>query len=129
MRDPWTAGPFAALVAVALVYLLGARALWKRAGRGHGARPADIAAFIAGMASLLVAGTPWLHEAAERSLPAHMAQHLLLMVVAPPLLILARPFPVLLFALPLSARVRVGKPLGRAGRLALTTRGVALAAV
>jgi putative membrane protein len=129
MRDPWTAGPFAALVAVALVYLRGARSLWKRAGRGHGARPADIAAFTAGMASLIVAATPRLHEAAERTLPAHMAQHLLLMVVAPPLLIIARPLPVLLFALPLRARIRLGRPLGRGGRLALSASGVVLAGI
>src|SRR4051812_5964852 len=127
MRDPWTAGPLAALVAVALVYLRGARSLWKRAGRGHGARPADIAAFTAGIASLIVAATPRLHEAAERTLPAHMAQHLLLIIVAPPLLIIARPLPVLLFALPLKARIRLGRPLGHAGRLALSAPGVMLA--
>jgi putative membrane protein len=129
MRDPWIAGPLAALIAISFVYVRGVRTLWRRAGRGRGARPAEIAAFTAGMASLSVAATPRLHEAAERTLPAHMAQHLLLMVVAPPLVILARPFPVLLFALPLKARIRLGKPLGRAGRLARSTQGVALAAI
>lgn len=129
MRDPWIAGPLVALIAIALLYVRGARRLWRRAGRGRGARPAEIAAFAAGIASLIVAGAPRLHEAADRTLPAHMAQHLLLMVVAPPLMILARPFPVLLFALPPRARVRLGRPLGRAGRLALTTPGVALAAI
>jgi putative membrane protein len=129
MRDPWIAGPFVALIAIALVYLRGACTLWRRAGRGHGARPVEAAAFAAGTASMIVAATPRLHEAAERTLPAHMAQHLLLMVIAPPLLIFARPFPVLLFALPPNARVRLGKPLGRAGRLALSTPGLALAAI
>jgi putative membrane protein len=129
MRDPWIAVPLVVLLAVALLYLRGVRALWKRAGRGRGVRPAEVAAFTAAIASLIVTATPRVHEAAERTLTAHMAQHLVLMVVAPPLLVLGRPLPVLLFALPLRARGSVGKPLGRAGRLALSTRGAAVAAI
>jgi putative membrane protein len=129
VRDPWIAAPLIALIATLLVYLRGLGVLWSRAGHGRGARPAEVAAFTCGMAFLIAAAAPRFHEAAERTLPAHMAQHVLLMVIAPPLLVLARPFPVFLFALPQRARSRVGRPLGRAGRRALSPPGVALAAI
>jgi len=67
---------------------------------------------------------------AHERFSAHMVQHMLLIVVAPPLLLLADPFPAVLWALPARARAGVGRlvarhaPLGRVWR-ALTRPAVA----
>ena len=59
---------------------------------------------------------------AHERFSAHMVQHMLLIAVAPPLLLLADPFPVVLWALPARARsvagrlVAAGTPLGSAWR-------------
>ena len=51
----------------------------------------------------------WAHV----SLAGHMTQHMLLLAVVPPLVLLARPLPQFLQALPLSLRRRVGPVAGR----------------
>jgi cytochrome c oxidase assembly factor CtaG len=66
-----------------------------------------------------------------------MAQHMLLVTVAAPALLLAEPFPAVLWALPRPARVRAGRwlhraaPAGRvlAGATAMTVTWIAYAAV
>lgn len=45
-----------------------------------------------GMLALVAASTPWVEEAADRTFLGHMGQHLVLWVVAPPLLLAAHPF-------------------------------------
>jgi putative membrane protein len=52
---------------------------------------------------------------AELSFTAHMAQHQLLMMGAPPLLLLGAPFPFILWALPPRLRRRVGALVTRPG--------------
>jgi putative membrane protein len=75
--------------------------------------------FTAGLAAVAVAMAPPFEAAAGRRLSAHMAQHLVLMLVAAPLLVAARPGSVLLGALPVRARARIGRILHRpAGRRA-----------
>ena len=56
--------------------------------------------FVAGEIALFVAIASPLHELAEISLMAHMIQHVLLMMVIPPLILLGAPHIVLLFGLP-----------------------------
>jgi putative membrane protein len=56
--------------------------------------------FLAGEIALFVAIASPLHELAEISLMAHMIQHVLLMMVIPPLILLGVPHLVLLFGLP-----------------------------
>jgi cytochrome c oxidase assembly factor CtaG len=56
--------------------------------------------FVAGEIALFVALASPLHELAEISLMAHMIQHVLLMMVIPPLIFLGAPHLVLLFGLP-----------------------------
>jgi len=56
----------------------------------------------------------WAHV----SLAGHMTQHMLLLAVVPPLVLLARPLPQFLQALPLSVRRRVGPVAGRVYQLA-----------
>ena len=55
-----------------------------------------VACFVAGVAAILAALLPPIDVYAERSLTAHMVQHLLLVSVAAPLLVLGRPVTVLL---------------------------------
>src|SRR3954451_5838951 len=80
------------LVAVTLAYAV--PALRSTAGEGPGRAPTtlELAAFLAGMAVLAAALVSPLDGAAERRLSPHMAQHLLLVSVAAPLLVAGRPF-------------------------------------
>ncbi|HEV3450120.1 MAG TPA: cytochrome c oxidase assembly protein [Acidimicrobiia bacterium] len=67
------------------------------------ARPVRVLAFGTGFAVTVVALAPPLEAVAETSLTAHMAQHVLLLAVAPPLLVAGRPGSVLARGLPLVA--------------------------
>ena len=62
------------------------------------------AAFIAGLALIVSALSSPFDGAADRLLWAHMAQHVLLVVVAPPLVVLGAPWMPLWLGLPLSVR-------------------------
>lgn len=104
--DPLVLG---GLLAAACLYGRGAAGIWRRAGFGRGLRPQQFALFAAGLAALLVALVGPLEGAATDLLAAHMVQHMLLMVVAAPLLILAAPQTALLWGLPQAWRRRLGK--------------------
>lgn len=73
-------------------------------GRGYARSPALRArhaiAFLGGWFAIAIALVSPLDRAAERSFALHMVQHELLMLVAPPLLILGRPFAALAVTLP-----------------------------
>jgi putative membrane protein len=83
-----------------LTYALGVRRLWRRAGIGRGLGVFHVASFALAMSVLLLALLSPLHHLAEERLWAHMVQHELLMVVAAPLLIGARPLVALRLPLP-----------------------------
>lgn len=72
-----------------------------------------LALFLCGWATLAVALVGPVEHWAGSSLAGHMTQHMLLLAVAPPLLLLARPMPQYMQALPGGARRLVGPPLGR----------------
>jgi cytochrome c oxidase assembly factor CtaG len=78
-------GPVAALGAAALLYAAGVR----RAPRGWPV--VRLAAFLGGLATLAVALLSGLDTYSERLLTVHMAQHLLLMLLAPALLLSGAP--------------------------------------
>jgi cytochrome c oxidase assembly factor CtaG len=110
-HDLWSAWTWSPAITIPLVvtlalYVVGTRALWARAGRGHGVRGAQVAAFLAGWLALVVALVSPLHALGESLFSAHMAQHELLMTVAAPLLVLGHPLVPALFALPASSRRR-----------------------
>ena len=88
------------LSAFALLYALGVRRLWRHAGRGRGVSAWNVAAVTAGFATLAFALLSPLHHLAEEKLWAHMVQHELLMVVAAPLLVAARPLGALAWVRP-----------------------------
>lgn len=75
-------------------------------------------AFGTGWLILTVAVVGPLEHAANKSLAAHMIQHMLLIAVAPPLLLWARPLPVLLAGPPRGLRQQVAGPALRVYRRA-----------
>jgi putative membrane protein len=100
------------LVASAALVALGTRRVWARAGVGRGVTWAQAAAFSAGWLALVVALVSPLHPLGGVLFSAHMTQHELMMVVAAPLLVLARPLAALAWALPPGGR----RALGAVGR-------------
>ena len=107
----WTWEPLTvALIAVSgLLYAMGVRALWRRAGTGHGIRQWQAASFGAGLLALtigLLSPLAWLSEVL---FSAHMTQHEVLMLVAAPLLVFGHPLIALVWALPRSWRDAAGR--------------------
>jgi putative membrane protein len=91
------------LVAIVVAALLYARGLRRRAGRRRRSR-AEAALFAAGLGALAVAVTPPLASLDEELFWAHMSQHVLILAVAPPLILLGRPGATIWRALPLKPR-------------------------
>src|SRR6185312_9195081 len=96
----WTPSVAVALALCAAWYALGVRALWRRAGVGHGVRRRQAASFGAGILTLAIALLSPVEALAETLFSVHMVQHLLLMIVAAPLLALGEPLLPALWALP-----------------------------
>jgi putative membrane protein len=97
------------------------RGWWRLRARGHPPRAWRLAAYVLGV--LTIAGALIaLDELADERFSLHMAQHLLLMMVAAPLLALGDPLPLVLWGLPRRARVAVAATLrpGAAVRRALS---------
>jgi len=97
--SPWTV---AALLASAAVYLRGYRVL-----RGAGSRrigPREASAFLGGLSALFIALESPIEPLTSLLLSMHMAQHLLLMLVAAPLIVLGAPELPTLIGLPESVR-------------------------
>lgn len=99
----------AVIAVVAWWYAVGVRRVWRHAGVGLGVRRWEVAAFFAGLVATGVALSPPVDGAADRSLTAHMVQHLLLMTVAAPLLVVGEPIPPLVWALPGRLRRRAAR--------------------
>ena len=71
-----------------------------------------LAAWMGGVACVLVASLPFMEALAEESFTGHMVQHLLVIVVGAPLLVLARP----VHTLGLAGWLPTGSRLGPTGR-------------
>ncbi len=97
-------GPLVASLLLAAAYALGVRRIWARAGRGRGVRIAQARAFAAAIVVLLAALVSPFDAVADALFSAHMAQHLLLILVAAPLLALANLPLALAWAPPAGAR-------------------------
>src|SRR5262245_39801820 len=85
-------------IAAAILYARGWLTLGRRLPDRFGV--GRLVAFVAGLACLLVAGSAPLEALAQRRLSAHMIQHMLLMMVAPPLLWMGAPVAPVLLGLP-----------------------------
>jgi putative membrane protein len=120
MSGPWhlDACCILAVLVVPLLYTLGVLQVWRRAGAGRGVRPAEIALFGGGWLAVATSVLSPLHGLGQHVFAVHMIEHELLVLVAAPLLVLARPAPVLLWALPTSWRYAArGVTTGAPGRL------------
>ena len=93
--DPWIITP---LLLTAGIYLRGWRELHRRLPRRYAVW--RLIAFQGGLLTLFLALASPLHSLAELLLQFHMIQHLLLMMVIPPLLLLGAPVLPLLRGLP-----------------------------
>jgi putative membrane protein len=116
--------PLAILTAL---YALGWWRLARRAPRSLGVRRPMTA--LVGLAALGLALLSPLDRLAETLFVAHMTQHMLLMMVAAPAVLLADPFAIVVWALPRSARP-LGRLVGRAslaGRLWRTATAMSVA--
>ncbi len=101
------------LAAVGLLYAWGLYALWRRAGVGRGVPVWRALAYFAGVEVLTFALTV-LDGRADTFFAWHMVQHLLLITVAAPLLVLGTPLYVLAWVLPLAWRRRAARAWHRA---------------
>ena len=108
---PWLA---VSLCVTAAVYLHGWRSLHRRDPvRWHAGRPA---AFLGGLAAIYLALASPIEPFAALLLQVHMLQHLLLMMVAPPLILLGWPLLPMLRGLPAPIRTYWVAPLLRCAR-------------
>jgi putative membrane protein len=109
----WNVDPavLAALAVAAWAYWRGLRVLWGRGTSRRGVKPWQAAAFGAGLAAVFVALVSPLDALSEDLLSAHMVQHLLLMLVAAPLLVLGSPAIAVSQAVPERWRRRLRVPM------------------
>lgn len=105
----WEPSIILGLVVAGWLYARGLTALWTQAGVGRGVRCWQAAAFAGGLAALVIALVSPLDALADDLVSAHMVQHLLLIVVAAPLLVLGRPLVAALWALPPPWRKAAGQ--------------------
>lgn len=103
--DPYVLVP---LALAAFAYGRGIHALWRRAGIGRGVGRWEAGAFAGGMAALFFSLVWPLDALGEVMFSAHMAQHLVLMNVAAPLLVLGSPMQAMFRALPRAGRRAIG---------------------
>jgi cytochrome c oxidase assembly factor CtaG len=116
------------ITVAAALYAIG----WWRLSRRSPAPLAPVRALFAGggLACVAVALLSPIAALAHRLFVAHMVQHMLLIAIAAPALLLADPFPVVVWALPANARMRARRWLTRAspfGRIARTLTSPLLA--
>ena len=107
----WTWSPtvLAGLALGAWLYARGLRALWRRAGRARVVRPWRAWCYAAGLAAIFVALVSPVDAVGAALFSVHMIQHLLLMMVAAPLIVLGDPLLVTLWALPVRWRRGIGR--------------------
>jgi putative membrane protein len=109
--DPWITLP---LLAAAVLYGAGSFRLWQRARVVRTRRVWRSLSYVAGWLSLAAALVSPLHVLGEQVFTAHMIEHEVVMTIAAPLLVLARPGGTFLWAFPAGIRHRLGR-LVRAG--------------
>lgn len=105
----WTNDPFviATLSVSSFVYTVGLSRLWSTAGVGAGIRRPEALAYYLGQISLVIALVSPVDRLSDLLFSAHMAQHELLLIVAPPLIVLGKPVVALAWALGPRYRARI----------------------
>lgn len=109
----WTLDPLAlsTITFSTAVYTRGLFVLWRSAGIGRGIRRLEASAFYAGQFSLLIALVSPIDRLSDLLFSAHMTQHEILLVVAPPLLVFGRPIVALGWACGAKRRASVMRAL------------------
>lgn len=125
-------GVILGLSVMTLGYGLGVQRLWRSAGTGHGISWAALSCFASGTMVLVLALVSPLDAIADSLQSAHMVQHMLLIVVAPPLLLLGEPLLAFAWMLPRAPRIFLARKwmrltVLRRGAGMLTTPAVAFA--
>jgi cytochrome c oxidase assembly factor CtaG len=104
---PWSLDPSLVYVALAAgLYVLGSR------GRDR-PRPLQALAFSASLLTIVIALNSPIDHYADQLFWVHMVQHILLLSVAPPLLLLGKPWPRMWRALPLEPRTTIARTIAR----------------
>jgi cytochrome c oxidase assembly factor CtaG len=105
----WTFDPFVVvpLVGAGLAFAVGTARLLRRAGGGRQALARQTAFYAVGWLALGCALVSPLHELGEQLFTFHMVEHEIIMAIAAPLVVLARPSAPLLWSLPAAARAVV----------------------
>lgn len=114
-------------IQIPLVYVAIAAVLYWVGGRRHSraaAEPLRTASFAAGLVTIVLALESPIDGYAEQLFWVHMLQHVLLLTVAPPLILLGRPWPRMWQGLPIESRTRIGRTLA-AGRFTAPLRALA----
>ena len=102
---PWSLDPSLVYVAIAGgLYVLGSR------GRDR-PQPLQALAFAASLLTIVIALNSPIDYYADQLFWVHMLQHILLLTVAPPLLLLGRPWPRMWRAFPLQQRTKVARTI------------------
>src|SRR5262249_18919435 len=120
-RWPLRPDVLAVLVGFGALYVVGWRRLRARRSAAL-ASPWLLAVYLTGLASVAVALLSPLDVLADLLFTAHMVQHQLLLMVAPPLLLLGNPYPFVLWGLPHGVRRRLGSTLTVTGTLRVAWR-------
>jgi len=107
--DPLIIVPLFLLVGL---YLSGLGRIWRTARRNRGVSQRQAVAFFAGILTLLIALISPVDRMSGALFSMHMVQHLLLVVVAAPLLVYSAPLPPVLVALPRPWRRLAGRVSG-----------------
>jgi putative membrane protein len=121
----WSWQPLPDIAVVALFYSVGLARLWRKRGGERAVGRRHAAASFGGLLAVTAALVSPIHHAGDQLLSAHMLQHLVLILVAAPLLALGRPQLPFLLALPRSWRRALhaigARPPVRATRRMLTS--------
>jgi len=98
----WSFDPNVVLgvVLTALIYLAGLRELSRRGRLRRSVAPRHVLLFTLGLLSIVLALESPIDALSSRLLTAHMVQHMLLLFLAPPFLLLGKPIPVLVVGAP-----------------------------
>ena len=124
----WRPAVLLPLLILGVLYTLGWRRLRQKSSHRRLANGWRLAAYLTGLLLILLALVSPIDVLGGQLFFMHMIQHLLLVMLAPPLLMLANPLPFLLWGLPGRSRRRVGGVLSTAlHRKSSLRRGLRLA--
>jgi putative membrane protein len=107
----------------ATVHLTGRQRL-KRKGSAGLTKPWRSISYLSGLAILWIALMSPIDVLSDQFFYMHMIQHLLLVMIAPPLLLIANPMPIMLWGLPSSLRLEIGRGLRPGSRFRQVVRSV-----